>query len=205
MEVPDLVIVLTDIYADYISLQSSCVAVAVSNFFLPKARILFFIERPDLLQLRRPQALLSPFITLLCNKSLAVGCFPSDFKRAVVRPLLKKGGLDTSQMKNYRPVSNLSFLSKSLERVVQRRLQEFLDSNNLMPETQSAYRQYHSTETAVTKVYNDLLLAADQGDVSALCLLDLTAAFDTVDHDLLMLRLELQFGEYVTITTLVPI
>ena len=66
------------------------------------------------------KALLSPFITLLRNKSLAVGCFPSDFKRAVVRPLLKKGGLDTSRMKNYRPVSNLSFLSKSLERVVQR-------------------------------------------------------------------------------------
>jgi len=97
------------------------------------------------------KTLLSPFITLLCNKSLAVGCFPSDFKRAVVRPLLKDG-LDISQMKNYRPVSNLSFLSKLLERVVQRRLQEFLDSNNLMPETQSAYRQYHNTEMAVTKV-----------------------------------------------------
>ena len=97
-------------------------------------------------------------------------------------------------MTNYRPVSNLSFLSKLLERVVQKRLQEFLDSNNLMPVTQSAYRQYHSTETAVTKVYNDPLLAADEGDVSALCLLDLTAAFDTVDHELLTLRLERQFG-----------
>ena len=95
---------------------------------------------------------------------------------------------------NYRPVSNLSYLSKSLERVVQRRLQEFLDSNHLMLETQSAYHQYHSTETVVTKVYNDLLLAADQGGISALCLLDLTAAFDTADHDLLMLRLERQFG-----------
>jgi len=84
-------------------------------------------------------------------------------------------------MKNYRPVSNLSFLAKLLERVVQKRLQQFLASNNLMPVTQSAYRQYHSTETAVTKVYNYLLLAADKGDVSALCLLDLTAAFDTVD------------------------
>jgi len=82
-------------------------------------------------------ALLSPFITLLCNKSLAVGCFPSDFKRTVVRSLMKKGGLDTSQMKNYRPVSNLSIVSKSLERVVQRRLQNFLDSNDLMPETVS--------------------------------------------------------------------
>jgi len=89
------------------------------------------------------KTLLSPFITLLCNKSLAVGCFPSDFKRAVVRPLLKDG-LDISQMKNYRPVSNLSFLSKLLERVVQRRLQEFLDSNNLMPESLSPVSQHRN-------------------------------------------------------------
>ena len=61
-------------------------------------------------------------------------------------------------------------------------------------DVQSAYRQSHSTETAVMKVYNDLLMAADRGQVSALCVLDLTAAFDTVDHDLLILRLERQFG-----------
>ena len=79
-------------------------------------------------------------------------------------------------------VSNLSFLSKSLERVVQRRLQEFLDSNNLIPETQSAYRQYHSTETAVTNVYNDLLLAADQGDVFALRLLTRKASSVPLSH-----------------------
>ena len=70
-------------------------------------------------------------------------CFPQDFKNAVVKPRLKKDGLDTSQIKNYRPVSNLSFISKLLERVVQLRLQEFLDSNNLMPGIQSGYRQYH--------------------------------------------------------------
>ena len=64
----------------------------------------------------------------------------------------------------------------------------------MLPLTQSAYRRFHSTETAVTTVYNDLLLAADSGQVSALCLLDLTAAFDTVDHDLLLLRLEHKFG-----------
>ena len=63
-----------------------------------------------------------------------------------------------------------------------------------MLETQSAYRHQHNAETAVTKVYNDLLLAADEGDVSVLCLLDLTAAFNTVNHDLLMSRLERQFG-----------
>ena len=56
----------------------------------------------------------------------------------------------------------------------------FFDSNGLMPLMQSAYRHFHSTETAVTKVVNDLLLAADSGQMSALCLLDLTAAFDTV-------------------------
>ena len=93
-------------------------------------------------------------------------------------------------------MSTLSFLSKLLERVVQSRLQAFLDSNDMMhaKKTQSAYRPFHSTETALSKVYNDLLLTADGGQVSALCLLELTAAFDTVDHDLLMHRLERQFG-----------
>ena len=67
-------------------------------------------------------------------------------------------------------------------------------TDDMLPATQSAYRQSHSTETAVLKVYNDLLMAADNGQVSALCLLDLTVAFDTVDHDLLIVRLERQFG-----------
>ena len=115
-----------------------------------------------------PGTSLSPFVALLFNKSLATGHFPTEFKKAVVRPLLKKRDLDTSQLKNYRPVSNLPFLSKLLERTVQVRLQAFLDSNNLMPSTQSAYRQFHSMEMAVMKVYNDLLLAADNGQVSAL-------------------------------------
>ena len=99
---------------------------------------------------------------------------------------MKKVGLDAGDQKSFRPVSNLPFLSKLLEA----RLQAFLESNRLMPKTQSAYRKYHSTETAVTTVYNDLLLAADRGQVSALCLLDLTAAY----HELLLLQLERQCG-----------
>jgi len=139
------------------------------------------------------RTLLSPFLTPLFNKSLASGIFPSEFKKAVVRPLLKKNGLDASQKQNA-CVEPVSFFYKLLERIVQRRLQTFLDGNGLMPWTQSAYRQFHSTETAIMKAYNDLLLAADEGQVSALCLLDLTAAFDSVDRDLLLLRLERQFG-----------
>ena len=91
-------------------------------------------------------------------------------------------------------MSNLPLLFKLLDRVVQARLQAFLDINRLMPTAQSAYRKYHSTETATAKVFNDLLHATDRGQVSALCLLDLTAAFDTVDHQLLLRRLECQFG-----------
>ena len=84
----------------------------------------------------------------------------------MVRPLLKKSGLYPSQPKNDRPVSNLPFFSKLLERVVQTRLQAFLDSNNLILVTQSAYREFHSTETAVMAIYNDMLLAAEPSQVS---------------------------------------
>jgi len=92
----------------------------------------------------------------MANKGREVAVIPvrciaiqQDFKNAVVKPLLKKDGVDTSQMKNYRPVSNLSFISKLLERVAQIRLQEFLDSNNMMPGTQSGYREFHSTDTMI--------------------------------------------------------
>jgi len=75
------------------------------------------------------RGMLSPFICLLFNKSFTTGCFPQEFKEAVVRPLLKKSGLDGSQLKNYRPVSNLPFVSKLLEKVVQVRIQAFFDSS----------------------------------------------------------------------------
>ena len=93
-------------------------------------------------------------------------------------------------------VSNLPFLSKLLERVVQAHLQAHLDGSSLLPgwHWQSVYRRLHSTETAVTKVFNDLLDAIDLGQMSALCLLDLSSAFDTVDHDLLLQRHERQYG-----------
>ena len=137
---------------------------------------------------------LAPFITLLINSSLTLGIFPAKFKHAVVTPLLKKGAADGAQLKNFRPVSNLPFLAKLLERVVQTQLQSYLIDHDAMPKHQSAYRKFHSTETALIKIVNDLLQAADRGLVSALCLLDLTAAFDTVDHEVLIARLERSYG-----------
>ena len=97
-------------------------------------------------------------------------------------------------MKNYRPVSNLSFMSKVLEKVVLSQILQHINCNKLLSDFQSAYRPHHSTETALLKVTNDLLSAMDDGNISVLVLLDLSAAFDTIDHEILLHRLHNVFG-----------
>ena len=138
--------------------------------------------------------LLTPFITAIVNASLTQGRLPSSQKHAIVTPHLKKVGLDASDTANYRPVSNLSFLSKVVERAVVRQLNEYLGQHDLLPRFQSAYRQHHSTETAMLRVTSDALTAADNRQVTLLALLDMSAAFDWVDHKLLLQRLEHRFG-----------
>ena len=138
-------------------------------------------------------ALLPPITTLL-NLCLTEGSFPSSFKHAHVAPLLKKFNLPPDDLANYRPISNLSFLSKLLERLIANRLLLHLNSFPSVPKFQSAYRKFHSTETALLRIYNDLLLAIENKRVTALIFLDLSAAFDTVDHTILLSRLSLNFG-----------
>ena len=96
--------------------------------------------------------LLLPTITHIMNVSLSSGCFPHDFKTAVVKPLLKKSDLDPNNLKNYRPISNLPFLSKLLERLVLHQLFSHVRANNLLTDHQSAYRPEHSTETVLLRV-----------------------------------------------------
>ena len=95
---------------------------------------------------------------------------------------------------NYCPISNLSFLSQLPERLISNRLLLHLNSFQSIPRFQSAYRKFHSTETALLRIHNDLLLAMEHRHVSALVFLDLSAAFDTVDHNILLTRLSLNFG-----------
>jgi hypothetical protein len=111
-------------------------------------------------------------ITKLVNLSLSLGVFPDDMKLADGTPLLKKPNLNPDVLNNYRPVSNLSFLSKIIERVVVRQLHDYLEteSGSLFVPVQSDYRTFHSTETALLKVCNDLLVSADEKDVATVVL-----------------------------------
>ena len=137
---------------------------------------------------------LLPCITHVINSSLSSGCFPELFKSAVVRPLIKKPSLDHNCLKNYRPVSNLSFMSKLLEKIVLSQLLSHLEQNHLLNPHQSAYRHGHSCETALLRIVNDLLSGFDNDEISVLALLDLSAAFDTIDHSILLTRLQTSFG-----------
>ena len=121
---------------------------------------------------------------------------PSRMKSAYITPILKKAGMETTDPKSYRPISNLSVLSKLLERLVVKQLVAYLKDNDLLPDRQSAYRANHSTETAVLRVLSDILLALDSGDLAVLTLLllDLSAAFDSVDHATLLQRLRISYG-----------
>ena len=144
--------------------------------------------------LKKAIHLLAPFITLIINKTFSEGSVPISLKEALVRPALKKPSLDPDQIKNYRPVSNLPYLSKILEKTVNSRLDSHLEGNGLLDIFQSAYRKGHSTETALLRIVNDVLLALDEGKATLLIMLDVSAAFDVVDHERLLDRHNKYFG-----------
>jgi len=146
----------------------------------------------DMLKKWLPELL--PFITDLCNASLQQDCLSLGQRHAIVRPRLKKAGVDASNVQNYRPVSNLACIATVVERLVCRQLVAFFERLRLLSSVQSAYRSKHSRKTAVLKMTTDVMRASDRGVVSLLCMLDLSATYDTVDHDILIGRLQQSFG-----------
>ena len=95
-------------------------------------------------------------ITTMINQSLTTGEFLDDWKVSAVRPLIKGPNMDT-ELKNYRPISNLSFLAKITEKASQLQLQKHFDQQSLLPYHQSAYRQHYSMETTLLNMCNNIL------------------------------------------------
>ena len=134
-----------------------------------------------------------PAIKQIVNMSLTNGEFCENWKVAVVKPLLQKPGLNVIS-KNYRPISNLPFIFKLVEKCMLQQLMEHCENHNLLPDFQSAYWKHYSMETSLIRLTNDILWSIERQHITSLAILDLSAAFDTVDHDILLYILEQNFG-----------
>ena len=139
----------------------------------------------DIIQSDKFSDILNVFTSII-NNSFLNNMFPTSEKVALIKPIIK-GKLDKQSLSSFRPVSNLTFLSKVIESVVLAQLMKHLQSVQALPDEQSAYRKLYSTETAMCSVINDLVILMDEGKCGLLILLDLSAAFDTVVHKLLLL------------------
>lgn len=125
-------------------------------------------------------------LTPLFNYILKVGQFPKNWKMASILPLLKKQNLDPKDPSNYRPISRLPLPAKMFEKTLNVQLSRFLQTNNILDPAQFGFRAEHSTELALIKSTEEIREALDQGGAAVLIMLDLSAAFDTVHHKVLM-------------------
>ena len=136
---------------------------------------------------------LLPALTKLVNISLANGCMDG-LKDSVITPILKKAGSDPEVLKNYRPVCNTFYLSKTIERTVITQANIHMDLIKAHTTNQSGYKPNHSCETLLLRVTNDIFTNMDNSMCTISVLLDLSAAFDTVDHDQLLSILWSELG-----------
>lgn len=142
----------------------------------------------------------APFLTKCFSPPHCPPVCSQGRRSMVVLLRLKQPGLEQAKPANhYRPVSYLPFLSKLLERIVNKQLVTYLTKCRLLPMNESANRKGHSTETAILKFYNDIINAIVNGQVALLCLLDLPVAFDSLDHGILLRRLETTYGRKDTV------
>ena len=142
---------------------------------------------PRLLKFAAP--FIADEITFICNQSIAKSVFPSKWKEAKVTPLFKNGPHE--DVNNYRPISILPVLSKVLEKHVHESLYDYLHAFQLLHKTQSGFRSQHSCETALVNMIDTWLNAIDNGKMIGVVLVDFKKAFDLVDHQILLNKLEI--------------
>ena len=130
-----------------------------------------------------------PVITHIVNLSIQQGVFPTMYKQAKVIPLLKKG--DPLEPKNYRPVALLCIVSKVIERAIFLQIVEHMNTQGLFHPNHHGFRAGHSTTTAMIQMYDNWVQAVDKGDLVGVCMLDMSAAFDVVEHSILLEKLKL--------------
>ena len=143
---------------------------------------------------RECKSTILPVLTNIVHMSLQSASMPAALKEAMIKPKLKKDNLDSEDYSNFRPISNLKVVSKIIEKAVSCQLSDYLRDNDLEEPFQSAYKRFHSPETALLRVQNDILCEIDNQNCVILLLLDMSAAFDTVDHKLLLERMEKCYG-----------
>ena len=136
--------------------------------------------------------ILTPMVTDIINASITQSHVPLSMKEAIVRPVSNKSSLDVDTLSSYRPVSNLTHVSKCLKKVI---AQQLIEHTSDMTELyQSAYMSNHSTETALIAVCDDIKRGFDNRKGTALVMIDLSAAFDTINHSILLQRLRNRYG-----------
>ena len=132
--------------------------------------------------------ILSPSLTEIFNKSLSTGSYPDDWKMAKVMPIYKHGKI--TELSNYRPISILSIVAKIFGRIVHDQFYSYLINNELLSEYQSGFRPTYNTVTALLETTNNWCVNIDQGLLNGVIFIDLKKAFDTIDHAILLRKLE---------------
>ena len=132
---------------------------------------------------------LTPAITHIVNLSIQQKSFPLQWKRAKIIPLHKKD--EVIYPKNYRPVSLLPIFSKILERAIFSQIIQYFEENDLIHPSHHGFRQKHSTSTALLQMFDVWVEAFENGDISTVIMLDMSAAFDLVDHNILVQKLSI--------------
>lgn len=142
------------------------------------------------------------YLTIIINTSIVTGIVPSEWKFAIVCPAFKQG--DNEDPSNYRPISLLPILSKVLEKIVANQLHEYMSTNELFSNSQHGFRKLLSTQTALTQIMENLYRNVDNNEISLLALCDLSKAFDSVSHSILLTKMksihidDFWFKDYLT-------